>query len=109
MALAKGTIYAVVTYPTTNKTEHCNGLHIYAKQTSNLEVMTAYYEEQKARYEGERVVVLVPRETAKMMKATYYAAYYNNIGFWLRREQKKQSLLGHGEMTERELRRAMMR
>jgi hypothetical protein len=108
MAFAKGTIYAVVTYPKTNKTEHCNGLHIYTKQTSNLAVMTAYYEEQAQRHD-DRVTVLVPRETAEQMYRTWYATYITNYGRVTSREQKKQSLLGHGQMTERELRRAMAR
>ena len=108
MAFAKGTIYAVVTYPKTNKTEHCNGLHIYTKQTSNIAVMTAYYEEQTQR-NRDRVVVLVPRETAEQMKHIWYTTYITNYGRVMSREQKKRSILGHGALTDRELRRAMAR
>lgn len=107
MAFAKGTIYAVVTYPKTNKTDKCNGLHIYTKQTSNLAVMTAYYEEQAQRHE-DRVTVLVPRETAEQMRRTWRATYTMNYGRVITREQKKRSILGHGALTDRELRRAMV-
>jgi hypothetical protein len=108
MAKAKETIYAVVTYPKTNKTKLCNGLHIYTKQTSNLVVMTAYYEEQAQRHD-DRVTVLVPRETAEQMQHIWYTAYNNNYGRVMSREHKKRSILGHGELTDRELRRAMAR
>ena len=105
MAFPKGTIYAVATYVITDK-NRCGSFHIYTKQTSNLEIMTAYYEEQKARH-TDRITVLVPRDTAEKMHTTWLNAYRRNIGRELSREQKKQSLLGHGELTDRELRRAM--
>ena len=107
MAFAKGTIYAVATYLKHNDGS-CGAFHIYSKQTSNLEIMTAYYKEQSARHSEHRVVVLVPRETAKKMHDVWYHSHIN-IGRMMSREQKKRSILGHGEVSAAKLRRLMSR
>ena len=107
MAFAKGTIYAVATYLKHND-GRCGAFHIYTKQTSNLDVMTEYYEEQAARHGDDRVVVLVPRETAKKMHDVWYHSHIN-IGRVMSREQKMRSILGHGEVSAAKLRRLMSR
>ena len=107
MAFAKGTIYAVATY-LKHDDGRCGAFHIYTKQTSNLDIMTEYYEEQAARHGDDRVVVLVPRDTAEKMRHVWYSSHLN-LGRTMSREQKKRSILGHGEVSEAKLRRLMSR
>lgn len=63
-------IYAVVRYPKTFEGANVRQFNIYTKQTSNLAIMQAYYEEQKARH-SDCNVVLVSRETAKQMQTIW--------------------------------------
>lgn len=62
------TIYAVVRVQTNLKEcDEFNPVHVYTKQTSNLEVMKAYKEEIEAKYPWAKVY-LVSREKAQQMK-----------------------------------------
>ena len=73
--MTKQPIYAVVIYPKqiTEYTESFE-FRIYTKQTSNTEIMKAYYEEQKARHGKHCRVHLVTRETAKKMHDKWHQA-----------------------------------
>ena len=60
--------------------------HIFSKQSSNEEVMTAYYQEQQERHKKEWIVKLMTKEEALTMKAQWKEAIKE-------RERKKFAVL----------------
>ena len=80
------TMYVVVRYST-------YGFNIYTKTHSDKAKMVTYYEEQKTKHNDD-IVILVTRDTAKVMEKVWYNIH-RNYGKVLRRIDKIKSALGH--------------
>lgn len=93
-------MYVVVRYPKNMKDSPVYGLNVYAKQHSQREKMIPYLLEQQARH-PDCVVVLVKKETAKLMRYTW-VDYHRNIGRDITREDKIKTVKGHVGYEEEE-------
>lgn len=86
-------MYVVVRYPKNMKDSPKYGLNVYSKQHSQKEKMIPYLLEQQARHPN-CVVVLVKKETAKLMQYTW-TDYHRNIGRDITRKYKIKTVKGH--------------
>ena len=71
------TIYVVVRYPKRINVwdVKSSDFHIYSKQSSNLEVMRAYFREIKIKHSNEYFVHLMSREKAEKMANKWHDKY----------------------------------
>ena len=71
------TIYAVVRVQNDMREVSINPVHVYSKQTSNLEIMKAYKEEIEGKYPWAKVYLVSREKAAEMRKvgAKYFEDY----------------------------------
>jgi hypothetical protein len=93
-------IYAVVRYPKTTKNTYTFNCVLYTKQTSNLSIMEAYYQEQRTRHPND-VVILTTREAAQAIKSQWNT-FHTNYGRELTRKHKLKTVRGHQIQEEEE-------
>lgn len=83
------TIYAVVRIYVNGEEAEWNDVHVYSKQTSNLEVIKNYAKEIKQKYPNDRVFVM-SREKAHKVHHQFMKRYNEMVSKGIERLYQKE-------------------